>query len=64
MPSRSLDGVLRMEPSIGSVLTHGMKIGVTMVSSRSYVVQTIVELKDKWLQEKYLFENNINIIQN
>jgi len=35
MPSKSLDGELKMVPNIGLLLTHGTKIGVTKVPSRS-----------------------------
>ena len=40
MLSRSSDGVLKMDPNIGSSLTHGMKDGVTMVPSNSSEVST------------------------
>lgn len=50
MPSRSLDGVLKMEPHIGWLLTHGIKIGEITDSSELKEEITNVGLKDKLLQ--------------
>jgi hypothetical protein len=56
MPSRSLDGELKMIPSIGWLLTLGMRVGETRDSSKFFVDQTIVVLKVKSLQEQYRFD--------
>jgi len=50
------DGELKMVSNSGNAQTLGMKIGVTEVSSEFSEDLTIVELKDKWLQELQMYD--------